>query len=278
MPELPEVESIARGLITGDSEHPSILSKEIVGTSLFWEKSLTTPDPDSFHNIIRHQKINKVYRRGKFLILQLDQSYVIFHLRMSGYIYPSFGLGDPRRTGPINSHDRLYLHFDQDFGLVFTDPRKFGRVWLTPDPQFILGNLGPEPLDNTLIEESFHGKLHNCHRKIKPLLLDQKFIAGLGNIYTDEALFDSQLHPLRSSDSLSISESTQLLQSIRAVLRDGIRSNGASIDWVYRGGSFQNHFKVYQQTGKPCPRCGQQIVKLKVGQRGTHICPSCQKE
>jgi formamidopyrimidine-DNA glycosylase len=111
---------------------------------------------------------------------------------------------------------------------------------------------------------------------LKPLLLDQHTLAGLGNIYTDEALHMARLHPLRTSDTLDEDDAQRLWQAIRAVLEEGIARNGASIDWVYRGGDFQNHFRAYQRTGQPCPVCGALIERLVVGQRGTHICPVCQ--
>ncbi len=113
-------------------------------------------------------------------------------------------------------------------------------------------------------------------RQFKPLLLDQTFLAGLGNIYTDEALFLARLHPLKPSNSLTFEQSARLLASIREVLQEGIRHNGASIDWVYRGGDFQNHFRTYQRTGEPCPVCGAPIERILVGQRSSHFCPVCQ--
>ena len=118
--------------------------------------------------------------------------------------------------------------------------------------------------------------LHNKHRQLKPLLLDQTFLAGLGNIYTDESLHIAKLYPLAISDSVTMKQAEALHEAIRKVLNEGIRRNGASIDWVYRGGEFQNYFRVYDREGKPCPVCGTKIQRLVVGQRGTHICPKCQ--
>jgi len=115
------------------------------------------------------------------------------------------------------------------------------------------------------------------HRALKPLLLDQAFIAGMGNIYTDEALHLAGLHPLRRSDSLTPPEARALWRSIRRALRAGLRHGGASVDWVYRGGNFQNHFRVYQRAGEPCFNCGTPIRRIVVGQRGTHFCPKCQR-
>ncbi|MFZ3070193.1 MAG: bifunctional DNA-formamidopyrimidine glycosylase/DNA-(apurinic or apyrimidinic site) lyase [Anaerolineaceae bacterium] len=278
MPELPEVETILQGLKEGSSNTPPLIGQVISGFSLFWAKTLATPDSATFRGFMRNRRILEISRRGKFLVLHLDQEYLLFHLRMSGDLSMQTGLGEPRESLPNSPHDRLYLHFASGWGLVFNDTRKFGRVWLTSDPASVFGRLGPEPLDTALDAAAFHALLHRQSRQIKPLLLDQNFLAGLGNIYTDEALFDARLHPLRLSSTLSTEESSALLYSIRKILNLGIENNGASIDWVYRGGDFQNHFQVYQQTGNPCPRCGHPIQKMKVGQRGTHFCPVCQPE
>ena len=140
----------------------------------------------------------------------------------------------------------------------------------------MVGNLGPEPLDEGLTADDFFTHLHTTRRQLKPLLLDQTFLAGLGNIYTDEALNLAKLHPLTPANSLTQDQAERLLEGIRTVLGDGIARNGASIDWVYRGGEFQNYFRVYQRTGEPCPECGTPIERITVGQRGTHFCPQCQ--
>jgi formamidopyrimidine-DNA glycosylase len=160
--------------------------------------------------------------------------------------------------------------------LAFNNPRKFGRVWLLDDPGKVLGDLGPEPLDENFTAECFYQHLSRYKRQIKPLLIDQKFIAGLGNIYTDEALNLAKIHPLMLSNQLSFKQAELLLNSIRGVLKEGIRQNGASIDWVYQGGEFQNHFRVYQREGEPCPECKTPITRIVVGQRGTHLCTNCQ--
>ena len=161
--------------------------------------------------------------------------------------------------------------------LVFNDTRKFGRVWLTDDMENFLGRLGPEPLSDEFTSHWLHESLLHHHRQLKPLLLDQTFLAGLGNIYTDEALHMAKLYPRALSDSVTAKQAERLHQSIQVILQEGIRRNGASIDWVYRGGDFQNHFRVYGRDGEPCPVCGTIIEKIIVGQRGTHICPNCQK-
>jgi formamidopyrimidine-DNA glycosylase len=173
-------------------------------------------------------------------------------------------------------HDRLLLFLSGDSTLVFSDARKFGRIWLLSDPQELFARLGPEPLADDFTPDRLYRSLQARRRQLKPLLLDQGFLAGLGNIYTDEALHTAGLHPLTSSDAVSPEQAGALWAAIRAVLAEGIRRNGASIDWVYRGGDFQNHFRVYGRTGEPCPECGTAIERLVIGQRGTHVCPQCQ--
>jgi formamidopyrimidine-DNA glycosylase len=270
MPELPEVETIARILRQGAPNQPSILGRCILSAELFWQRTLAEPSPDEFTRLIEGQLIHTIYRRGKFLVFQLSHDWLLLHLRMSGDL-----LVKPTGTPPEN-HDRLILSLEGGIQLVFNDARKFGRVWLVKEIDSVLRNLGPEPLDEKLSAEEFYQRLHANRRQLKPLLLDQTFLAGLGNIYVDEALNLACLHPLLTSNLLTPKQAGQLLDAIRIVLKDGIMRNGASIDWVYRGGNFQNYFRVYQRTGQPCPECGTPIARIRVGQRGTHFCPHCQ--
>jgi len=264
MPELPEVETIARKL-------SSILTgKEIRTVDLRWERSLSTPTPTEFQQRLCGQTIESISRRGKYLHLYLSQDQLLIHLRMSGDLFTTEGIRIPEK------HDRLILGLSGDLSLIFNDTRKFGRIWLTGDPAQVLGSLGPEPLDDDFTPQIFFARLHNRHRQLKPLLLDQTFLAGMGNIYTDEALHIAGLHPRRLSDSLTEHQAALLWQAIQDVLQEGIRRNGASIDWVYRGGDFQNYFRVYGREGEACLVCKTNIEKLIVGQRGTHICPVCQ--
>jgi formamidopyrimidine-DNA glycosylase len=174
-------------------------------------------------------------------------------------------------------HDRFLLHLSNEKTLAFNDTRKFGRVWLTEDLESVLGKLGPEPFGEEFTPQWLYENLKARHRQLKPLLLDQTFLAGLGNIYVDECLHMAKLHPLAASDSVKRRQAEVLHGAIRAVLEEGIRRNGASIDWVYRGGEYQNYFRVYDRAGQKCPVCGRKIQRLVVGQRGTHICPNCQK-
>ena len=264
MPELPEVETIVRAL------RPALVGKTILSADLLWKRTLAAPSPAAFKKRIKGQQILLVSRRAKFFALQLSTFDLLIHLRMSGDLLVKEGAYTPAK------HDRLILTLSDDLSLVFNDARKFGRVWLTADPDEVLGNLGPEPLDPSFTPQAFYERLRKRHRQLKPLLLDQSFIAGLGNIYTDEALHMARLHPLAQSDSVTPEQAEGLWRAVRAVLEEGIRSNGASIDWVYRGGEFQDHFRVYGRDGEPCPVCGTKIERMVIGQRGTHFCPNCQ--
>ena len=278
MPELPEVETIARALREGGRGGPTITGRTIARVRLLWPRTLATPDLDSFQQRTAGQTITHVGRRGKFLVLYLTDGLLFIHLRMSGDIRVEAAASPAREEVPLQPHDRLVIDFTDGYRMAFNDARKFGRVWLVSDPADVTGKLGPEPLEDAFTAESLYRKLQSVNRQIKPLLLDQAFIAGLGNIYTDEALHMAGIHPLRSSRAITEEEAARLWQAIRAVLAEGIRTNGASFDWVYRGGGFQNNFSVYQRTGEPCPRCGTPVVRTAVGQRGTHYCPNCQPD
>lgn len=272
MPELPEVETIARYLREG---HPgsaiALPGLRIEGVHLLWNRTLFQPTPKELVNNLPGLTFTQVDRRGKYLQLQLTNGVLLAHLRMSGdlFIQPD--------EIPLPPHTRFWLKLSQGQRLVFNDARKFGRVWWVQEPASVLGRLGPEPLGEMFTPNWLDTALHEHRRQIKPLLLDQSFVAGLGNIYTDEALFLAGIHPNRLSTDVTSAEAVKLHHAIQTVLREGIQQNGASIDWVYRGGDFQNHFRVYQQTGKACPVCNTPIERIVVGQRGTHFCPNCQQ-
>lgn len=269
MPELPEVETIARAI------EPHILGRMITSAEVFWARTLAVPSVRKFKEQVRGQKITGVSRRAKYLILLLQDYNLLVHLRMSGDLMVRKGKMEAQK------HDRLVLSLRGKGGaeshLVFNDTRKFGRVWLTDQPETVLGKLGPEPLDADFTPEWLYENLRRRRRQLKPLLLDQTFLAGVGNIYADESLHMAKLHPLGLSNAVTRKQAGALYEAIRSVLQEGIRRNGASIDWVYRGGEYQNHFRVYDREGEPCIVCGARIQKLNVGQRGTHVCPKCQK-
>jgi len=277
MPELPEVETIARKL------RPELVGKSIANVNLLWSRTLATPTPAKFKKQVIGQEIKAVGRRAKYFVMELSDYHLFIHLRMSGDLYIKEVDAKPEK------HDRLIftltptpLHLGdgqrvRESKLVFNDTRKFGRVWLVKEPDEVVGGLGPEPLSDAFTALVLYDGLQSRRRQLKPLLLDQSFLAGMGNIYTDEALHMARLHPLTVSDSVNREQADALREAIREVLQEGIRRNGASIDWVYRGGEFQNYFCVYDRAGQPCVVCGTAIERLVVGQRGTHICPNCQR-
>jgi formamidopyrimidine-DNA glycosylase len=273
LPELPEVETIKRALTLGGRGGESVLGCQIVQADVLWPRTLQTPDIKTFKNRIEGQVIQSISRRAKYLLLHLDQDVMLMHLRMSGDVRVD---ALQNRSETLQKHDRLVLWFANQRRLVFNNPRKFGRVWLVSDPEDVLSELGPEPLDPDFTADQFYTNLKKHKRQLKALLLDQHFLAGLGNIYTDEALFLAGLNPTMNTQYLNYEQGKRLFDSIRTVLETGIRRNGASIDWVYRGGQFQNEFKVYGRRGKTCYVCGSMIERIIVGQRGTHFCPECQ--
>ncbi|NPV75600.1 MAG: bifunctional DNA-formamidopyrimidine glycosylase/DNA-(apurinic or apyrimidinic site) lyase [Anaerolineae bacterium] len=274
MPELPEVETIVRNLREG--ENFSLPGRKIQSVDLLWDRTLAFPERENFLTRLPERQVAGVERRGKYILLRLDQGCLLIHLRMSGdvRVEPSFDVDGGRRASAL--HDRLLFYFEDATRLAFNDTRKFGRVWLVDSPDQVLKDLGPEPLSEDFTASLLAEGLRKHKRQVKPLLLDQSFLAGMGNIYTDEALHLAGIHPARQSDSLTEEEVDRLWAAIRHVLSEGIRQNGSSIDWVYRGGGFQNYFRVYRRVGLPCPVCGTKIVRVVVGQRGTHFCPLCQ--
>ncbi len=271
MPELPEVETIAHELRNGSrARGPSVVGRVIERVTVKWPRHIARPAPQEVQRRLPGQLIRAVSRRGKYVIFELSQDVMLVHLKMSGDLTVVPG------EAPRDKHAHTVFHFDDGWELRFSDTRKFGKVFVTPRAEDVTGPLGPEPLARGFTAKKLGALLQQRRRALKPLLLDQTFVAGVGNIYADEALHRAGLHPLRRSDSLTPAEARQLWKSIRAALQAGLKHNGASIDWAYRGGEFQNHFRVYGRAGEPCPRCGGVIKRIVVGQRSTHFCPRCQ--
>ena len=272
MPELPEVETIRQKLRSGSAGVPSLVGQRIQGVSLRWPRHIVKPSVPTFRKRIRGRTVQDVDRRGKFILIPLDERTLAIHLMMSG----DLRMADS--DSPRGKFDHTVFKFESGWQLRFSDSRKFGRVFLMKDSAELLGKLGPEPLADNFNPEDLAQILSEHRRALKPLLLDQTAIAGLGNIYTDEALHRAKIHPLRQSNSLNSEEVRALWDGIREALQSGLHHNGASIDWIYRGGEFQNYFRAYGRGGEPCPECGTEILRSVVGQRGTYFCPSCQVE
>jgi formamidopyrimidine-DNA glycosylase len=275
VPELPEVETIVRSLNQGlpmDGELPGFptpVGCAIVGVWSDWPKA-ALPSFKALERGVVEQGIVSITRRAKYIVISLERGCLLVHLKMSGRLV----------VQPAVEARARHVHFefllDNGWGLRFADARKFGRVRLADDAEEALAGLGPEPLGPSFSLAAFRKLLAGRKGALKPLLLDQSFIAGIGNIYADEALFRAGLHPRRRAAGLSPDEVAGLYRGIRSALRDGIRHDGASFDWVYPGGEFQNHFKAYGRAGKPCARCGTALRRILVAQRGTCFCPICQ--
>ena len=264
------METIARKLREGCGGESAILGREILSVEIRHPKPIAPQDVVAARLRMTGRTFLEISRRGKFLVCRLTDVYLLIHLRMSGdlQVLP---------TGqPLRKHEHLVWHLSGGVDLRFHDPRRFGRIWLAENPSEVLKSLGPEPLAPEFTAARLCEMLRARKRLLKPLLLDQTFLAGLGNIYTDEALNRARLNPLRRSDSLRRDETARLWHGIRAALKVGIAQDGASIDWVYRGGNSQNHFRVYGRVGERCKNCGANIRHTVVGQRSTYFCPKCQ--
>lgn len=266
MPELPEVETVVRGL------RPDLLGAVAQEVWTDWERVLDGRSVEEFNRELCGRTILALDRRGKYICLRLDTRYLVVHLRMTGRLYLSW-----RQRG-----DDAWVHFslrllDGRF-LVFSDARKFGRVTLTSSLDFLERKLGPEPL--SLTHAGFRDLFGESRRAIKVFLLDQKNIAGIGNIYADEALFTARIHPETPVQALKPRQKTRLVKAIQEVLERGIRHEGASINWYRKPdgskGESQVHFFVYGRKDAPCLDCGTPVRRIVLGQRGTHFCPKCQ--
>ncbi len=272
MPELPEVETTVRDL------KPQLVGHSIAKATVNWRRTIATPRVREFAEQIRGYRIADITRRGKFLRFYLRRGdcveYLFVHLRMTG----GFRIDLPETER--DKHMHVILRLDDGRELRFRDPRKFGRMWLVEDETPVVGRLGPEPLE--LSEKEFVALFDGRRGHLKPLLLNQTFLAGLGNIYVDESLWYARLHPLRLAESLTRAERVRLYRAIQRVLKRAIAVGGTSIDVMYKrvngaSGGFQDSLRAFDRAQRPCRRCGTPIVKTVVGQRGTHYCPNCQR-
>lgn len=271
MPELPEVETVVRSL------RQPLIGRTIEHMWYDWARTIHSPDPDQFAARIAGQRFTAIKRRAKYIVCELDSDILIVHLKMTGRLYVS--------PDDASDHADKWVHFrlqlDNGHQLRFSDYRKFGKVYLTHDLETITGKLGPEPLSPAFTLDVFKARMKGRSKQIKPLLMDQTFIAGVGNIYADEALHRAQIHPMQPVDQLDEDTIARLYTMIQTVLKDGIAREGASVDWYRKPdgtqGSMQNYLFAYDRTGEPCYTCGTPIEKIRVAQRGTHYCPNCQR-
>jgi formamidopyrimidine-DNA glycosylase len=270
VPELPEVE------ITINELRPFVIGRKISLAEVFTERTIAQPIASEFSRQIAGQTIQAVARRGKFLVFELDGGWFwIVHLRMTGSM-----LLKPAGQNE-NKFLRVLVSLDNQTAINFRDPRRFGKMWLVKDIAEVVGKLGIEPLTVEFSSSVLTSILKRKGIPVKSLLLDQTLIAGIGNMYADEALYQARIHPQRPANSLRHSEIVRLHSAIQSVLHQGIENKGASTDSFYRPdgvrGAAHLQFKVAHRKGAQCPRCGGTIERIVVGQRGTFYCPKCQK-
>jgi formamidopyrimidine-DNA glycosylase len=273
MPELPEVETVRRTLIE------LVAGKTIKAVTVRLPRIIQRPaEPEQFAAALEGHTIQTVERRGKFLRIVLDGLVLVSHLRMEG----RYGLF--RSDEPIELHTHVIFHFEDGTDLRYKDVRQFGTMHIFELGQELLlpplNKLGIEPLGVEFTVEALRSKLARRSTKIKPLLLNQEHIVGLGNIYVDEALFQARIHPERTPDTLKPAEWKRLYEAIRSTLLQAVEAGGSSIKSYVNGqgemGMFQHQLLVYGKKDEPCPTCSKPIHKYVVGGRGTHICLKCQ--
>jgi formamidopyrimidine-DNA glycosylase len=270
MPELPEVETTVRAL------RQPLVGRVITEVRNSWPRHIATPSLSELQRRIHGCRVEAINRRAKYLLFSLSGGEtLIIHLKMSGHLSVSSS------DAPPDKYVHTIFRLADGGELRFRDTRKFGRVYLVKNPDEIVGGLGPEPLEPEFTVEAFTELLHGRSRVIKPLLLDQTFVAGIGNIYADEALHDAGLHPERKADTLTAAEINALHWGIQKVLRLGIAREGASISQYVKPdgqkGDMQNAVAVFRRTGQSCYRCGATIERIVLGGRSTHFCPGCQR-
>ena len=281
MPELPEVETVARDL------RPRIVGATIVGARCTWARTLRTHTPEAFAEAVAGRRVEAVGRRAKQVLIELSGAAALtVHLKMTGqlFVVPAEAPEDP--------YIRLVLELEDGREIRFRDIRKFGRIGLygrDPDSgeltvevggAAVFAAIGPEPLDAAFTLRDFRRLLRRRKGRLKPLLLDQSFLAGVGNIYADEALWTARLHPLRTAGTLRPPDERRLYEAVRTILSEAIERRGSSIDDYTApdgDGSMQDRLQVYQRTGEPCPRCGRGVKRVVIGARSTHFCSWCQR-
>ncbi len=269
MPELPEVETIKRSLAINKGARISRI--EVIRPDIIRIRDF---EPEAVHGLT----INSFRRRGKYLIISLDEreSHILVHMGMSGRFYMQ---EDQYEANEKHVHFIIYL--DNGRKMVFQDPRRFGGIWLLRNPDTIICKLGKEPLNREFCSAYLKSIVKDRRIAIKTLILDQNLISGIGNIYADEALFLARIRPDRTAGSLSDEEAVRLCRAIKRVLRQGIEKRGTTFrdyrDGNNNRGGFQEHLQVYGREGEECPVCNSRIVRKRIGGRSSHYCVTCQK-
>lgn len=268
MPELPEVETTVRDL------RPNVIGRTFKAVEVSVPRMVKAPSPDEFARLLPGRRITSVERKGKFILLDLDHGTLVAHLMMGGALMWRAAAEEPAQ------YTRMRFTFTDGSEMWLVNPRTLGGAWLVEDPADIIGHLGPDALDVAFTPEYFAERLAGRTAPIKPLLLDQGLVAGVGNIYCDEALWLARIRPEREAGTLTADEVRRLHSTILEALEKGIRLRGTSFDdYVNPGGDkgeHQDQTNVFRREGKPCPNCGTPIQKKIFRGRGTHFCPVCQ--
>jgi formamidopyrimidine-DNA glycosylase len=281
VPELPEVETVARDL------RGRVLGATIVGARSYWARTLRNATGDEFAAAVAGRRIEAIGRRAKLIVVELSGGVALtIHLKMTGqlFVVPA--------DAPEDSYVRLVFELADGREIRFRDIRKFGKIGVygrdevtgelvsEPGGAAVFASIGPEPLEDAFTVRAFRDRLRRRKGRLKPLLLDQSFLAGVGNIYADEALWAARLHPLRSARSLWPADERRLHAEIRRILAEAVSRRGSSVDDYTApdgDGSMQERLLVYQRAGEPCRRCGRPIRRVVVGGRATHFCSWCQR-
>ena len=278
MPELPEVETYVRAL------EPLLLGKTVLKAEVRWPRTIATPDAARFTDLVRGRRFSSFGRRGKYMLLGLDSGEsLIVHLRMTGELrlLPPTPPDAGAAPAPVDKHTHVIFDLDNNEQLRYRDTRKFGRIWLVEDSATVVGNLGPEPLDENFVPQTLAHTLAERKASIKALLLNQTVLAGVGNIYADESLFRAGIDPRRPGGSLALDEIERIHLALREILLAGIEAQGSSVQNYApptgAKGGFQEQFQVFRRSGEPCFTCGTPISRTVLSQRSTHFCPVCQR-
>ena len=273
MPEKPEVVTVVNSL------KPIIIGKKITDCYIYWDNIIAYPITDEFKKQIIGQKINNITTRGKWIVMKLDKYSLLVHLRMEGkFMF--------RKKGDeISKHEHVEFILDDEMSFRFHDVRKFGKMYLLDNKNVNdskpLSEIGLEYYDDNLTGEYLYNNIHNKKLPIKTILLDQSIICGIGNIYDDEILFMSGINPFRKACDVSLEECNDIINNTRIVLEKAIELGGTTIKSFTSSegvhGLFQNELLVHGKGGQKCPKCSFILEKTRIGGRGTHYCPNCQK-
>lgn len=268
MPELPEVETVCRGL------RPLVQNRTIKEV-IITRPSIIEGKEEDFRQLMMGKMIKGITRHGKYIIFILNEGYLLSHLRMEGKYRVT------KKDEPLEKHTHVRFLLDNGEELRYQDVRAFGKMCYLPNKEALiaaLSHVGKEPWDKN--EEEFYQELKKYRSAIKSVLLNQKVISGLGNIYVDEVLFKAQVHPETKANEITKEESANILKASQEILQTAIEAGGSTIHTYKnaegKSGAYQEQLQVYGKKGEPCPRCQTPIEKIKVGGRGTHFCPNCQ--